>query len=103
MQADTPTLPLFTRIANYALGFSQHYGRFVVIAMLVLLHVAALRGVAGDEVVRQCEVVIGGEEAHASGRLSFDGVDFDRLDFDALLFEPGDGAFDFVAVAFEFE
>jgi len=45
MQADTPTLPLFTRIANYALGFSQHYGRFVVIAMLVLLHVAALRGV----------------------------------------------------------
>jgi hypothetical protein len=45
MQADTPTLPLFTRVANYALGFSQHYGRFVVIAMLVLLHVAALRGV----------------------------------------------------------
>ena len=48
MQADTFTAPLLTRIANAALGFSQRYGRFVVIAMLVLLHVAALRGVADN-------------------------------------------------------
>ena len=39
---------MFTRLANSALGFSQRYGRFVVIAMLVLLHVAALRGVADN-------------------------------------------------------
>ena len=48
MQVDTFPLPLFTRLANSALGFSQRYGRFVVIAMLVLLHVAALRGVADN-------------------------------------------------------
>lgn len=48
MQADTFTTPLFTRLANSALGFSQRYGRFVVIAMLLLLHVAALRGVADN-------------------------------------------------------
>ena len=45
MQADTFTTSLFTRLANSALTFSQRYGRFVVIAMLLLLHVAALRGV----------------------------------------------------------
>ncbi len=48
MQANTARLPLFTRLANSALGASQRYGRFVVIAMLVLLHVAALRGVADN-------------------------------------------------------
>jgi len=45
MQAETFTTSLFTRLANAALSFSQRYGRFVVIAMLLLLHVAALRGV----------------------------------------------------------
>lgn len=48
MQVDTYPVPLLTRLANSALGFSQRYGRFVVIAMLVLLHVAALRGVADN-------------------------------------------------------
>ncbi|MBS0337000.1 MAG: sensor histidine kinase [Proteobacteria bacterium] len=48
MQADSFPPPLFTRLANSALGFSQNYGRFVVIAMLVLLHIAALRGVADN-------------------------------------------------------
>ena len=46
MQADTLSDSFFARLANSALGFSQRYGRFVVVAMLVLLHVAALRGVA---------------------------------------------------------
>ncbi len=48
MQADTFSVPFFTRFANLALGFSQRYGRFVVIAMLVFLHVAALRGAADN-------------------------------------------------------
>ena len=48
MQADTFTTSLFTRLANSTLGFSQRYGRFVVIAMLLLLHVAALRGVSDN-------------------------------------------------------
>lgn len=48
MQADTVSVSFLTRIANYALEFSRRYGRFVVIAMLVLLHVAALRGVADN-------------------------------------------------------
>ena len=39
-------LPMFTRLANAALAFNQRYGRFVVVAMLVLLHVAAFRGPA---------------------------------------------------------
>jgi signal transduction histidine kinase len=39
---------MFTRLANSALGFSQRYGRFVVVGMLVLLHVAALRGFADN-------------------------------------------------------
>ncbi len=46
MQADTVSAPFFSRLANTALKFSQRYGRFVVIAMLVLLHFAAFRGVA---------------------------------------------------------
>lgn len=45
MQADTVSVPFFTRLANFALQLSQRYGRFVVIAMLAFLHVAALRGV----------------------------------------------------------
>lgn len=36
----------FNRIADAALEFNQRYWRFVVVAMLVLLHVAALRGPA---------------------------------------------------------
>lgn len=48
MQADAFSTPLFARMANAAQGFSQRYGRFVVIAMLLLLHVAALRGVADN-------------------------------------------------------
>lgn len=48
MQADTVSASFLTRIANSALGFSQRYGRFVVIAMLILLHVAALRGDADN-------------------------------------------------------
>jgi signal transduction histidine kinase len=46
--ADTFTTSLFARLANSALGISQRYGRFVVIAMLLLLHVAVLRGVADN-------------------------------------------------------
>lgn len=45
MQADIASVPFFTRLANFALQLSQRYGRFVVIAMLVFLHIAALRGV----------------------------------------------------------
>src|SRR4051812_2530537 len=48
MRADTFTTSLLTRLANSSLRFSQRYGRFVVIAMLLLLHVAALRGVADN-------------------------------------------------------
>jgi signal transduction histidine kinase len=48
MQENTLSTPLFARLANSAQGFSQRYGRFVVIAMLLLLHVAALRGVADN-------------------------------------------------------
>jgi signal transduction histidine kinase len=36
----------FARLANSAWSFSQHYWRLVVVAMLVLLHVAVFRGVA---------------------------------------------------------
>ena len=54
MQADT-TRPQSTaiaqpalnfRVATFALDLTQRYWRFVVVAMLVLLHVVALRGVA---------------------------------------------------------
>lgn len=48
MQATSPQTTLFTRLANSALGISHRYGRFVVIAMLALLHFAALRGVADN-------------------------------------------------------
>lgn len=48
MQATSSQTPKFTRLANAALGISQQYWRFVVIAMLALLHFAALRGVADN-------------------------------------------------------
>ena len=48
MQATTllPLPPLSTRLANAALAFNRRYGRFVIIAMLALLHFAAFRGPA---------------------------------------------------------
>jgi hypothetical protein len=38
--------PVFTRLANATWSFSQRYWRLVVVAMLLLLHVAVFRGVA---------------------------------------------------------
>ncbi|HEY5899624.1 MAG TPA: ATP-binding protein [Burkholderiales bacterium] len=38
--------PLFRRLANATWNFSQRYWRLVVVAMLILLHVAVFRGVA---------------------------------------------------------
>jgi signal transduction histidine kinase len=38
--------PRFARLANSVWSFSQHHWRLVVVAMLVLLHVAVFRGVA---------------------------------------------------------
>ena len=40
------TQSLSARLANSVWGFSQRYWRLVVVAMLVLLHVAVFRGVA---------------------------------------------------------
>jgi len=40
------TAPAFERIANATWAFSRRYWRLVVVAMLLLLHVAAFRGVA---------------------------------------------------------
>src|SRR2546423_9808635 len=37
---------VFTRLANSVWAFSQSYWRLVVVAMLILLHIAAFRGVA---------------------------------------------------------
>ena len=45
MQADARSIP---RLSNAAAAFSQRYWRFVVIAMLALLHLVALRGVSDD-------------------------------------------------------
>ena len=45
MQHATVPSPVFERIANAAWAFSQRHWRLVVIAMLLLLHVAAFRGV----------------------------------------------------------
>jgi signal transduction histidine kinase len=42
----TLTEPFFLRTANAVWGFSQHYWKLVVVAMLALLHVAVFRGVA---------------------------------------------------------
>src|SRR5579862_2269902 len=46
MQAPSPALPANARLASATWSFSQRHWRFVVIAMLVLLHVAVLRGTA---------------------------------------------------------
>ncbi len=46
MQPAALSLSIFTRLANSAWGFSQRYWRLVVVAMLALLHVAVVRGVA---------------------------------------------------------
>jgi signal transduction histidine kinase len=45
MQQATLTLPLFARLANATWAASQRYWRFVVVAMLALLHIAVFRGV----------------------------------------------------------
>ena len=46
MQPATLQEPVFARLSNAAWGLSQRYWRLVVVAMLVLLHVAVFRGVA---------------------------------------------------------
>src|ERR671914_2121473 len=46
MQTVTAPAPLHTRLANSAWTLSQRYWRVVVVAMLLLLHVAVFRGVA---------------------------------------------------------
>ena len=48
MQAPSLAVPAYTRLANAAWSLSQRHWRFVVIAMLALLHVAAFRGTADD-------------------------------------------------------
>jgi len=48
MQAEPPTTEASARLPRAVLAFSQRYWRFVVVAMLALLHVVALRGVADD-------------------------------------------------------
>jgi signal transduction histidine kinase len=48
MQAPSPAVPANSRLASATWSFSQRHWRFVVIAMLVLLHVAVLRGTADD-------------------------------------------------------
>ena len=44
MQPAIPTAPLFSRLANASWGLSRRYRRFVVVAMLAMLHVAAFSG-----------------------------------------------------------
>ena len=46
MQPATLDEALFARLANAAWGVSQRYWRLVVVAMLLLLHVAVFRGIA---------------------------------------------------------
>lgn len=46
MQHTTIQHPVFTRLANATWTFSQRYWRLVVVAMLLLLHIAVFRGVA---------------------------------------------------------
>jgi signal transduction histidine kinase len=48
MQAVSPADSAFARLSRSASAFSRRYWRFLVIAMLALLHVVALRGVADD-------------------------------------------------------
>lgn len=44
MQYATAEAPLFSRLANATWEISQRYWRFVVVAMLALLHIAVVRG-----------------------------------------------------------
>ncbi len=46
MQPAALSMPGFSRIANATWGFSQRYWRLVVVVMLLLLHVAVVRGVS---------------------------------------------------------
>ena len=46
MQAPSLPVPIATRLSNAVWVWTQRRWRFVVIAMLVLLHVAAVRGMA---------------------------------------------------------
>jgi len=46
MQHATIQHPVFTRLANATWTFSQRYWRVVVVAMLLLLHIAVFRGVS---------------------------------------------------------
>ena len=46
MQPATLAQPVFARLANATWSFSQRYWRLVVVAMLLLLHIAVFRGVA---------------------------------------------------------
>jgi signal transduction histidine kinase len=48
MQAPSLAVPANTRLASAAWSISQRHWRFVVVAMLALLHVAVLRGTADD-------------------------------------------------------
>ena len=48
MQAPSPAVPVNARLASAAWSFSQRHWRFVVVAMLALLHLAVLRGTADD-------------------------------------------------------
>ena len=48
MQASSPAVPAYSRLASATWSFSQRHWRFVVIAMLALLHVVVLRGTADD-------------------------------------------------------
>jgi signal transduction histidine kinase len=48
MQADSPGIPNAERLSGAASAYSRRHWRFVVIAMLALLHVVALRGVSDD-------------------------------------------------------
>ena len=48
MQADTTESAAAARMPRAVLAFSRRYWRFVVVAMLGLLHVVALRGAVDD-------------------------------------------------------
>ncbi len=48
MQVPSPAVPANARLASAAWSFSQRHWRFVVVAMLALLHVAVVRGTADD-------------------------------------------------------
>ena len=48
MQASSPAVPVKARLASAAWSISQRHWRFVVVAMLALLHVAVLRGTEDD-------------------------------------------------------